>query len=65
MNRYRMRIRGYFSGWKEFEVDADSKQEAFINAREYCSHHQEYGIGGNYDMKSIEFVKKLQKKDKK
>ena len=64
MNRYLMRIKGYFAGWEEFEVDADSKHEAFIRAREYCEHHQEYGHGGNFELNSIEFVKKINKKRK-
>ena len=59
MNKYRMRIEGYFSGWKEFEIEADNKHDAIIKAKEYCKKHPEYGHGGNYKHNSIECVKKL------
>ena len=62
MNRYLMRIKGYFSGWKQFEIDAENKKDAIIKANEYCRNHSEYGIGGNYKFDSIECVKKLQTK---
>ena len=59
MNRYLMRIKGYFSGWKEFEIDAENKQDAIAKANDYCKRHSEYGIGGNYKLDSIECVKKM------
>ena len=59
MNRYLMRIKGYFSGWEEFEIDAENKQEAIINAREYCKKNPKYAHGGNYIFDSIECVKKV------
>lgn len=59
MNRYLMRIEGYFSGWKQFEIEANDKQDAVVRAKEYCKKHSEYGIGGNYKFDSIECVKKL------
>ena len=62
MNRYLMKIEGYFSGWKEFEIEAENKKDAIIKATEYCKKHSEYGIGGNYKFNSIECVKKLKAK---
>lgn len=59
MNRYLMRIKGYFAGWQEFEIDAENKQDAIVKARAYCERHSEYGIGGNYMFDSIEVVKKI------
>lgn len=59
MNRYLMRIKGYFVGYKQFEIDAENKQDAIVKAKEYCKNHSEYGIGGNYNLDSIECVKKL------
>lgn len=59
MNRYLMRIEGYFSGWKQFEIEANSKQDAVVKAKEYCELHPIYGHGGNYKFDSIECVKKL------
>lgn len=56
-----MRIKGYFSGWKEFEIAAENKQDALIKAKEYCKSHHEYGHGGNYKLDSIECVKKLKR----
>ena len=62
MNRYLMRIRGYFSGWKEFEIDAENRQDAVTRGTEYCRSQPEYAHGGNYDLRSIECVKKLKSK---
>ena len=59
MNKYLMQIKGYFSGWKQFEIEAENKQDAITKATEYCKRHSEYGIGGNYQLDSIECVKKL------
>lgn len=60
-NKYLMRIEGYFSGWKEFEIVADNKQDALIKAKEYCKSHPIYGHGGNYKLDSIECIKKLKR----
>lgn len=62
MNRYLMRIKGYFSGWKEFKIEAENKQDAIVKAYDYCKKHPEYGHGGNYRLDSIECVKKLNSK---
>lgn len=62
MNRYLMRIEGYFAGWVQFEIEAKNKHDAIVKAKEYC--RREYGFGGNYKMDSIECVKKLQIKKK-
>ena len=59
MNRYLMEIEGYFSGWKQFEIEAINKQDAIIKAKDYCKKHSEYGFGGNYKLDSIRCVKKL------
>ena len=61
MNRYLMRIEGYFSGWKQFEIEAENKQDALEKAREYCKRNSPYTHGGNYKFDSIECVKKLKK----
>lgn len=63
MNRYLMEIEGYFSGRKQFEIEAINKQDAIIKAKEYCKKHSEYGIGGNYKLDSIRCVKKLKIKE--
>ena len=62
MNRYLMRIEGYFSGWDEFEIDAEDKKDAVIKAKEYCKRHSKYGIGGNYKFDSIKCIKKINTK---
>lgn len=59
MNKYLMRIQGYFSGWDEFEISAENKQDAIVKATEYCKSDSKYGIGGNYRLNTIECVKKL------
>ena len=59
MNKYLMRIEAYFSGWDEFEIEAENKQDAVIKAKEFCKTSSKYGIGGNYKLNSIECVKKL------
>lgn len=59
MNRYLMRIEAYFSGWDEFEIEAENKQDAMIKAKELCRTSSKYGIGGNYKFDSIECIKKL------
>ena len=59
MNTYLMKIKGYFSGWNEFKINAENKQDAIIKAKEYCKTDSEFGIGGNYDLNSIECIKKL------
>lgn len=60
-NKYLMKIEGYFSGWEEFEIEADNKQDSLIKAKEYCESHPIYGHGGNYKIDSIECVKKLKR----
>ena len=59
MNKYLMKIEGYFSGWKLFEIEAKHKLDAVEKAHKYCRQHSEYGHGGNYKFDSIECVKKL------
>lgn len=59
MNKYLMRIKGYFSGWDEFEIEAENKSDALSKASDFCKNSSKYGIGGNYNLKSIECVKKL------
>ena len=54
-----MRIEAYFSGWDEFEIEAENKQDAMIKAKEFCKTSSKYGIGGNYKLNSIECIKKL------
>ena len=61
MNRYLIRIEAYFSGWDEFEIDAENKEDAVIKAKEFCKRHPKYGIGGNYKLDSIKCVKKIKK----
>ena len=61
MNKYLMRIEGYFFGWKEFEIEAENKQDAIIKGKEYCRIHPEYGYGGNYKHQTIKVVKKLRR----
>ena len=59
MNKYLMRIERYFSGWEQFEIEAENKQDAIVKAKEYYKKHPIYGHGGNYKFDSIECVKKL------
>ena len=59
MNKYLMRIKHYFSGWTQFEIEAENKQDAVVRAKEYCRKTPEYSIGKNYDFDSIECIKKL------
>ena len=59
MNKYLMRIEAYFSGWDEFEIEAENKQDAMIKAKEFCKMSSKYGIGGNFKLNSIECVKNL------
>ena len=54
-----MKIEAYFSGWDEFEIEAENKQDAVIKAKEFCKRHSKYGIGGNYKLDSIVCMKKL------
>jgi hypothetical protein len=56
-----MKIKSYFSGWKQFEIEAENKQDAIAKAKEYCKNHPEYGIGGNYKLNSIECIRKERK----
>ena len=39
-----MRIEAYFSGWDEFEIEAENKQDAVIKAKEFCKTSSKYGI---------------------
>lgn len=54
-----MRIEGYFSGWHQFEIEAENKEDSLIKGKEYCRNHPTYGIGGNFKLDSIECIKKL------
>ena len=58
-NVYLMKIEGFFSGWKQFRIEAENKTDAVVRAKEYCKRHPEYGHGGNYKLDSIQCVKKL------
>jgi hypothetical protein len=60
MNKYLMRIKGYFSGWNHFEIEANNKQDAIIKAKDYCKNNSKYS-GGNFIFDSIECVKKLKR----
>lgn len=62
MNKYLMRIKHYFSGWEEFEIEAKNKTDAVVRAKEYCKNNSKYCIGGNYNFDSIECIKKLRVK---
>lgn len=62
MNKYLMKIEGYFAGTKQFEIEAENKHDAIVKATEYCKNHSEYGIGGNYKLDSIKCIKKLNNK---
>ena len=59
MNRYLIKIEGYFSGWDEFEIEGENKADALIRAKEFCRRSSKYGIGGNFKLGSIKCVKKL------
>ena len=62
MNKYLMKIKGYFTGYEQFEIKAENKQDAINKATEFCSKSSKYGHGGNYILSSIECVKKLKVK---
>ena len=57
MNTYLIKVRHFFDGYKEFEIKSDDKINALIKGREYI---RKTG-GGNYDLKDIKVIKKLNK----
>lgn len=57
MNTYLVKARHFLEGYKEFEIKSDDKLNALIKGREYI---RKTG-GGNYDLKDIKVIKKLNK----
>lgn len=56
-HKYLMEIYRYFSGYEPFVVEAKSKTDALIVAKEYAEKHIIWG--GNYNIKDIRCVKKI------
>ena len=59
-HKYLMEIYRYFLGYEPFIVEAKSKTDALIVAKEYAERHIIWG--GNYDIKNIRCVKKIKSK---
>jgi hypothetical protein len=55
-----MKIEGYFSGWTQFEIVAENKNDAMTKAKAYCQ--KNFGPGGNYKLNTIECIKKMKGK---
>ena len=64
MNKYRAKIKGYFDGWQEFDIEAEDKQDALTRAIDYCKLSASFS-GGNFDIASIVITKKLKEKSMK
>lgn len=64
MNTYLMSIVRYFGGTKTFTIEAEDKQDAIVKGLEFVKQNPMYASGGNYDLKSVRCVKKVQKKPK-
>lgn len=65
MNKYVMAVRHYFLGWKEFEIEAENKQDALVKSKEFLNKSSEYSCGGNYNLRDIKCIKKINIKKKK
>ena len=62
MNRYLMKVRHFFEGYRTFEIEADNKSEALRLGKIYVCQNPIYSCGGNYDTNDVKVVKKLNKK---
>ena len=65
MNKYIMAVRHYFAGWEEFEIEAENKQDALVKSKEFLNKSSKYSCGGNYNLKDIKCIKKINIKKKK
>ena len=65
MNRYLMAIYHYFRGYENFEIDAESKQDAIEKGREMVKKDFYYCNGGNYQLDNVICIKKLKPKNKR
>ena len=59
MHKYLMEIFRFFSGYEQFEIEAESREDALVKAKEYAIKHICWG--GNYNTNDIRCVKKLKK----
>ena len=57
MHKFLMKVECYFSGWKEFTIEAENKQEAITKATEYCKKHPTFS--GYCKLNTIQCIKKL------
>lgn len=64
MNKYLMSIRHYFSGYEQFIVEAENKQDAIFKGLIFVKQNPKFYCGGNYNLDSIKCIKKLQRKTK-
>lgn len=58
MHRYLMEVYGYFSGYEQFEIEAENKKDAVEKGKLFVMRNWKYG-GGNYDHNDVRCVKKL------
>lgn len=62
MNKYLMAVRHYFLDWEEFEIEAENKQDALVKSKEFLNRSSKYSCGGNYNLRDIKCIKKINTK---
>lgn len=60
MNTYLMGVYRYWRGYENFEIEAEDAIDAVAKAFEYTKNEPHFN-DGNYNVRSIKVVKKLQK----
>lgn len=61
MNHYLIGVKKYFGGEETFEVEAYDRTDAGFKAQDILKTDPVYCVGGNYDIRTIRIIKKLQK----
>ena len=65
MNKYLMAVYHYFRGYEEFEIEAENRQDALDKSKEFLNRSSKYSCGGNYNLRDIKCIKKINIKKKK
>lgn len=63
MNLYLMKVRKWFGGYDEFEIEAENKAQALEKGRIYVLQSPEYGWG-SHNTNDVVCVKKIRQKSK-
>lgn len=61
-NKYLMAVYHFFSGYENFEIEAENKEDAVKKGKEFVKHNFHYRHGGNYNTDDVKCIKKMKSK---